>query len=90
MKSRGRRRDSPWIGGIDGLISFPVQFRRMPNSSNVMWQRQFSKRLELLVEITRMMELQPKATAPEVADNLGRHVFIEPNSAAYCRFFLAH
>ena len=52
-----------------------------------MRQRQFSKRLKLFVEIPRMMELQPKATAAEVAHDPGRHVFIEPNLAAHRWFF---
>ena len=51
-----------------------------------MWQRHFSKRFKLFVEITRMIELQPKATAAEVAQDPGRHVFIEPNSTAHRRF----
>src|SRR4030095_5328730 len=79
-------RDGARISGVDGLIALPVQIRRMPNSSDVVWQRQFSKRLKLFVEIPRMMELQPKAAAAAAADNQGRHIFIEPNSAADRRF----
>src|SRR6266536_3717918 len=86
MKSRGGSRDGTWIRGVDGLIALPVQIRRTPKSSDVVWQRQFSKRLELFVEIPRMMELQPKAAAAEVAHNPGRHIFTEPNLAADCRF----
>src|SRR4030095_13484333 len=86
MKSRGGGRDGTWISGGDGLIAPPVQIRRMPNSSDVVWQRQFSNRLKLFVEIPRMMELQPKAAAAEGADNQGRHIFIDPNSAADRRF----
>ena len=90
MKSRGGRRDGTWISGVDGLVALPVQIRRTPNSSDVVWQRQFSKRLKLFVEIPRMMELQPKATATEVAHNQGRHIFIEPNLAADRRFSWSH
>src|SRR5262245_41786157 len=87
MKSRGGRGDGAWTSSVDGLISLSVQFGLRPNSSDVMGQWQFSKVLELIVEITWMMELQPKATAAEVADYSGRHVLIEPYLAANRRFF---
>src|SRR5215831_14549686 len=87
MKSRGGRRDCAWTSSVDGLISVPVQIRRIPSSSDVMWQWQFAKGPELIVEITWMMELQPKATAAEVANHSGRHVFIETNLAANCWSF---
>src|SRR5215468_7710831 len=87
MKSCGGRRDGTWTSSVDGLISLPVQVGLRPNSSDVMGQWQFSKRLELVVELTWMMELQPKATAAEVADHSGRHVLTEPNLAANRRFF---
>ena len=85
MKSRSGSRDGTWISGVDGLVALPVQIRRLPNSSNVMWQRQFSKGLKMIVKITRMMELQPEATGTQVAHNPGCQVFIEPNLAAHGR-----
>src|SRR5262245_835440 len=87
MKSRGGRRDGAWISGVNGLVPLPVQICRIPSSSDVTWQWQFPKGLELIVEITWMMELQPKATAAEIADHSCRHVFIEPNLAANGWFF---